>query len=134
MNNKGFSLVELIVTIAIMAVLVGVIAPQFIRYIEKTSEPSDVQNFDSLKETVETYYADKQIEPERWTVVQDGTSKNTIISDMTPLTEAGINSVVLKSSKWRGVKLVYTSVTNTWEVDGSAEWFNADGSLVTSGD
>ncbi len=134
MNNKGFSLVELIVTIAIMAVLVGVIAPQFIRYIEKTREASDVQNFDSLKETVETYYADKQIEPERWTVVQDGTSKNTIISDMTPLTEAGINSVVLKSSKWRGVKLVYTSVTNTWEVDGSAEWFNADGSLVTSGD
>ena len=134
MNNKGFSLVELIVTIAIMAVLVGVIAPQFIRYIEKTREASDVQNFDGLKETVETYYADKQIEPERWTVVQDGTSKNTIISDMTPLTEAGINSVVLKSSKWRGVKLVYTSVTNTWEVDGSAEWFNADGSLVTSGD
>ena len=134
MNNKGFSLVELIVTIAIMAVLVGVIAPQFIRYIEKTREASDVQNFDSLKETVETYYADKQIEPERWTVVQDGTSQNTIISDMTPLTEAGINSVVFKSSKWRGVKLVYTSVTNTWEVDGSAEWFNADGSLVTSGD
>ncbi len=133
MNNKGFSLVELIVTIAIMAVLVGVIAPQFIRYIEKTREASDVQNFDSLKETVETYYADKQIEPERWTVVQDGTSQNTIISDMTPLTEAGINSVVLKSSKWRGVKLVYTSVTNTWEIEGSAEWFNADGSLVTSG-
>lgn len=133
MNNKGFSLIELIVTIAIMAVLVGVIAPQFIRYVEKTREASDVQNFDSLKETVETYYADKQIEPERWTVVQDGTSQNTIISDMTPLTDAGIGSVVLKSSKWRGVKLVYTSVTNTWEVEGAAEWFNADGSLVTSG-
>jgi len=27
-NNKGFSLVELIVVIAIMAVLVGVLAPQ----------------------------------------------------------------------------------------------------------
>ena len=34
-NNKGFSLVELIVVIAIMAVLVGVLAPQFIKYVER---------------------------------------------------------------------------------------------------
>ena len=34
-NEKGFSLVELIVVIAIMAVLVGIIAPQLIKYIEK---------------------------------------------------------------------------------------------------
>ena len=29
LTNKGFSLVELIIVIAIMAVLVGVLAPQF---------------------------------------------------------------------------------------------------------
>ncbi|MBR3517707.1 MAG: prepilin-type N-terminal cleavage/methylation domain-containing protein, partial [Lachnospiraceae bacterium] len=29
-NNKGFSLVELIIVIAIMAILVGVMAPQLI--------------------------------------------------------------------------------------------------------
>lgn len=34
-DNKGLSLVELIITIAIMAVLVGVIAPQMVRYVEK---------------------------------------------------------------------------------------------------
>ncbi|HAL02696.1 MAG TPA: hypothetical protein DCP07_05005, partial [Lachnospiraceae bacterium] len=34
-NNKGFSLVELIIVIAIMAILVGVMAPQLIKYIEK---------------------------------------------------------------------------------------------------
>lgn len=34
-NNKGFSLVELIIVIAIMAVLVGAIAPALIRYIDK---------------------------------------------------------------------------------------------------
>lgn len=33
-NNKGFSLVELIVVIAIMAVLVGVLAPQLMKYVE----------------------------------------------------------------------------------------------------
>ena len=35
-NNKGFSLVELIVVIAIMAVLMVVIAPQLLRYVDKT--------------------------------------------------------------------------------------------------
>ena len=34
-NNKGFSLVELIVVIAIMGVLVGILAPQFIKYVDK---------------------------------------------------------------------------------------------------
>lgn len=35
-NNKGFSLVELIVVIAIMAVLIAVLSPQLIRYVERT--------------------------------------------------------------------------------------------------
>ena len=60
MNNKGFSLVELIVVIAIMAVLVGVLAPQFIKYVEKSRQSTDVTNLDSIKTVVETYYADKE--------------------------------------------------------------------------
>jgi len=43
MNNKGFSLVELIVVIAIMAVLVGVLAPQFLRYVERSRLQKDNQ-------------------------------------------------------------------------------------------
>lgn len=35
-KNHGFSLVELIVVVAIMAVMVGVLAPAYLAYVEKT--------------------------------------------------------------------------------------------------
>ncbi len=42
-KNKGFSLVELIIVIAIMAILSAAIAPAIIRYIEKSRKKVDVQ-------------------------------------------------------------------------------------------
>lgn len=41
LTNKGFSLVELIIVVAIMAVLIGVLAPQYMRYVEKTKLQRD---------------------------------------------------------------------------------------------
>jgi len=40
-NNQGFSLVELVVVIAIMAALAGILAPSYLRYIEKTRIQKD---------------------------------------------------------------------------------------------
>ena len=57
MNNKGFSLVELIVVIAIMAVLIGVLAPQFLKYVEKSRQSTDVQNVQEIKSAIEVYVA-----------------------------------------------------------------------------
>lgn len=60
-NNKGFSLVELIVVIAIMAVLVGVLAPTLIGNIEKSRESKDLQNLDSIRQAVVTAMADEKV-------------------------------------------------------------------------
>ncbi len=59
-SNKGFSLVELIIVIAIMAILVGVMAPQLIKYIEKTNVSSDIQ----LCDTVHTAFTMAMTDPE----------------------------------------------------------------------
>ncbi len=42
-NNKGFTMVELIIVIAIIAVLSAVLAPQYLKYVERTKEVSDIQ-------------------------------------------------------------------------------------------
>lgn len=47
-RNKGFSLVELIIVIAIMAILAMVIAPAIIRYIEKSREATDIDACDEV--------------------------------------------------------------------------------------
>ncbi len=60
-NNKGFSLVELIIVIAIMAILVGVMAPQLIKYIEKTNVSSDVQLCDTVREAIQTAMMDPSV-------------------------------------------------------------------------
>ena len=52
-NNKGFSLVELIIVIAIMAVLVGVLAPTYLQYVEKSKKANDVSTVDSIINAIE---------------------------------------------------------------------------------
>lgn len=47
-KEKGFSLVELIIVMAIMAILVGVVASQVIPYMEKSRQAKDQQQLSSV--------------------------------------------------------------------------------------
>lgn len=60
MNDKGFSLVELIIVIAIMAILIVVLAPQYLRYVERSRNSTDMQNARTIMTALETYAADPQ--------------------------------------------------------------------------
>ena len=61
LTNKGFSLVELIIVIAIMAVLVGVLAPQYIKYVERSRESADIDNAQAVISAIQVYATDDTV-------------------------------------------------------------------------
>lgn len=114
-NNKGFTLVELVIVIAILAILVGLLAPQYTKYVEKSRKAADVNNMDELIKAVEVHVIDtatkntvtKQ-DPIKLSLDKDGvkvdSKKPTAGMFYDAFTEYVKNwdSIVLKGNHWEG--------------------------------
>lgn len=61
-NNKGFSLIELIVVISIMAILAAIAVVSYSIYIDKAHEASDQQYLDNLEYIAQLVATEHQIE------------------------------------------------------------------------
>lgn len=59
-NNKGFSLVELIVVVLILGILAVAVTPQVMKWVEKSKISSDKDNANALKSSVQTALAEWQ--------------------------------------------------------------------------
>lgn len=58
-NRKGFTLAELLIVVAIIAVLVAVAIPVFTSQLEKSREATDIANVRSAYAEVVTHYLEK---------------------------------------------------------------------------
>ena len=148
-NNSGFSLVELIIVIAIMAVLVGVLAPQFIKFVEKSRESTDLQTVAEAKTAVETYVADKGCSA-TFVVEFTGSDPKTAVLKVSAsgtgapsgtdfLKIYGIPDSTkvgqLKSAEWKNGPIKWTYENFSWTLNSNtaqAKYIKADGTEIDS--
>lgn len=76
MNNKGFSLVELIVVIAIMAVLAVTFAPRLTAYVEKAKKASDREVVHAILTATKIGVLEEDIEKDFKALLADDTYSN----------------------------------------------------------
>ena len=121
LGNKGFSLVELIVVIAIMAVLVGVLAPTLIKNVEKSRKSKDEQNLDTIRGAITTVLSDETYHDAltNTTVTVNSDKAGAIMvtakagADVTNVTKelkdtAGSNTCALSSKNYKAVTVTFT--------------------------
>ena len=133
MGNKGFSLVELIVVIAIMAVLVGVLAPQFLRYVEKSRQDGDITSIQQVMTAINTGVSDGVVKGDI-TITINGDSLTVGGTVGNALTDSGLSdSMKLKSSGWPSTKttITYHADTSKWEIPSVANTKKPNTSLST---
>ena len=114
-NNKGFSLVELIVVIVILGVLVGITVPNLLGYIERSKEAKDIANLTAVERAFMVAVTDSSVTISEGTIhyQPDGTLRGigeTLTNQMAKIfgpsgrtngTGAGYKVTALVSKKYR---------------------------------
>jgi type IV pilus assembly protein PilA len=79
-SNKGFSMVELIIVIAIMAILAAALAPSLIKYINKSRLSTDVQTGSTIASAINSALAVEKAYDDASIYDKKDTEVNSILS------------------------------------------------------
>lgn len=105
-NDKGFSLIELIIAIAILVILTGFLAPNIIRYIEKSRVAKDMQTLDTVYEAVQIALTEENLKVETTTYQITKTTTLTADSDSDTATEKTLFGEMYKTLGSQNLTLV----------------------------
>ncbi|HOO78950.1 MAG TPA: prepilin-type N-terminal cleavage/methylation domain-containing protein [Lachnospiraceae bacterium] len=96
MGNKGFSLVELIIVIAIIMIVAGIMIPQLVRYLEKSKVAADQETLEAIYKAVVYSMADTEVQndPVSKAMINNLNTPVTLESLMTPANNKFANEII----------------------------------------
>ena len=116
--NAGFTLIELIVVFAILALLISVAAPRYFSHIERAKEATLKQDLSVMRDAIDKFYGDKGRYPE----TLEELAKERYIRDVPtdPFTDSASSWVVLPPADAKEKGQVY-------DVKSGADGKSSDG-------
>ena len=131
-NNKGFTQVELIIVVAIIAVLSAVAAPQYIKYVERSRQGVDASTLEEVRHAVEVEVGVNGAPTSALEVTVAGTDGTvTVPSGYEQVTAITGSQVALKSNAAKAKTftiVIGTDASTKWEneaAEDSQDWIDA---------
>ena len=127
-SKSGFTLIELIVVIAILGILAGIAVPAYSGYIKKANEAADLVQLDSVKTAVDFAFIEKNVQKdkedsklEKIEVSQSGETAATITVTGSTGSESVVADDIEDYCKFSTFKFKSDNTKATWEAS-TAKW------------
>lgn len=119
--SAGFTLIELIVVMAIVALLASIVAPRYFNSLQKSKETALLHSLTTMRDAIDQFAADKRRYPESLQELADARYIREVPED--PLTGARDSWVELPPPA------DMQATGNLWDVRSGAAGRSADGRL-----